>query len=213
MLADIDWVATASMATAGATLVLAVATFSSVRSANRTARAAEQSLLAGLWPILAASRHDDPAQPVFFLDDHEVDVPGGEAVAEVTDDVIYLAIAVRNVGPGLAILDRWWFIDDRIGADVPHADPEHFYHVPRDHSVPAGDLGTWQGTFRDPADPAFQDAARAITARDHITIELLYSDHLGGQRTISRFTLVPGPDGRWFPSVSRHWNLDRPDPR
>jgi hypothetical protein len=213
VLADIDWVAASSITTAGATLVLAVATFVSVRSANRIARAAEQSLLAGLWPILVASRHDDPAQSVVFLDDYKVDVPGGEAVAEVTDDVVYLALAVRNVGQGLAVLGGWWFIGDQIGPDVRHAEPEHFYHVPRDHSVPAGDLGTWQGTFRDPADPAFQLAARTITDRHHITIEMLYSDHLGGQRTISRFTLVPGPDGRWFPSVSRHWNLDRPDPR
>lgn len=213
MFADIDWVATASMTTAGATLVLAVATFSSVRSANRTARAAEQSLLAGLWPILAASRQADPAQRVVFLDDRQFDVPGGEAILEVTDDVIYLAIALRNVGKGLAILDRWWLIGDRVSADVRHADLDHFRGVTRDHSVPAGDLGTWQATFRDPADPAFHDAARAITARDHVTVELLYSDHLGRQRTISRFTLVPAADGRWFCSVSRHWNLDRPDPR
>ena len=39
-----DWVTIASLATAGGTLVLAVATFSSVRSGNRTARAAERSL-------------------------------------------------------------------------------------------------------------------------------------------------------------------------
>ena len=43
-----DWASVASLATAAGTLVLAVATFASVRSANRTARAAEQSLQAGL---------------------------------------------------------------------------------------------------------------------------------------------------------------------
>ena len=53
-----DWVTISSLATAGdrwrplatagGTLVLAVATFSSVRSANRSARVAERSLLAGL---------------------------------------------------------------------------------------------------------------------------------------------------------------------
>ena len=37
-----DWVTISSLATAGGTLVLAVATFSSVRSANRSARVAEQ---------------------------------------------------------------------------------------------------------------------------------------------------------------------------
>ena len=40
-----DWATVASLATALGTLVLAVATFSAVRSGNRTARAAELSLL------------------------------------------------------------------------------------------------------------------------------------------------------------------------
>lgn len=42
-----------ALATASGTLILSVATFGSVRSANRTARAAEQSLLVGLRPVLA----------------------------------------------------------------------------------------------------------------------------------------------------------------
>lgn len=41
------WATISSLATAGGTLVLAVATFSSVRSANRAARVAEKSLLVG----------------------------------------------------------------------------------------------------------------------------------------------------------------------
>lgn len=40
----------ASLATAGGTLVLAAATFSSKRSANRAARVSEQSLKVGLKP-------------------------------------------------------------------------------------------------------------------------------------------------------------------
>ncbi len=48
----IDWVTVSALATAGGTLVLAVATFGSVRSANRAARAAGRSLLAGLRPLL-----------------------------------------------------------------------------------------------------------------------------------------------------------------
>jgi len=49
----IDSVTVSALATAGGTLVLAVATFASVRSANRAARAAERSLLAGLRPLLS----------------------------------------------------------------------------------------------------------------------------------------------------------------
>lgn len=51
-----DWTTISSLATAGGTLVLAVATFASVRSANRAARLAEQSLLVGLRPVLMPSR-------------------------------------------------------------------------------------------------------------------------------------------------------------
>src|ERR1700692_4305776 len=62
-----DWVTISALATAGGTLVLAVATFSSVRSANRAARAAERSLLAGLRPVLLASRlQDAPHKGAFF---------------------------------------------------------------------------------------------------------------------------------------------------
>jgi hypothetical protein len=44
-------------------------------------------------------------------------------------------------------------------------------------------------------------------------MELLYSDHEGGQHAIGRFTLSPAGDSRWLCSVVRHRNLDRPDPR
>lgn len=105
-----DWVPISSLATAGGTLVLAVATFGSVRSANRAARVAEQSLLAGIRPLLMPSRAQDPPQ-------------------------------------------------------------------------------------------------------NAVTIDLLYGDHQGGQRVISRFSMQPRHDGGWLAVVSRHWNVDRPDPR
>ena len=45
-----DWVTISALATATGTLVLAVATFASVRSANRAARVAEQAFLMGQRP-------------------------------------------------------------------------------------------------------------------------------------------------------------------
>ena len=54
-----DWVTIAALATVGATIVLALATFGSVRSANRAARTAERSLLAMLRPLLVPSHLDD----------------------------------------------------------------------------------------------------------------------------------------------------------
>jgi hypothetical protein len=50
-----------------------------------------------------------------------------------------------------------------------------------------------------------------------ITIELLYGDQTGGQRAISRFSLLPHDDPAgdlvWLAAVSRHWHLDREAPR
>jgi hypothetical protein len=63
-----DWVTISSLATAGGTLVLAVATFSSVKSGTRSARLAERSLLAGVQPVLIPSREDDAPERIRFGD-------------------------------------------------------------------------------------------------------------------------------------------------
>ena len=76
MILAVDWITVSSLATAGATLVLAFATFGSVRSANRAARAAERSLLAGLRPVLMPSNVDDPPQKVGFIGQSLVHDPG-----------------------------------------------------------------------------------------------------------------------------------------
>jgi len=83
----------------------------------------------------------------------------------------------------------------------------------RDLYVAAGDVGFWQGVFRDPNDPEFLAARAAIEARERLTVDVLYGDHEGGQRVISRFGFWPREDGRWMAGVARHWNIDRSDPR
>jgi hypothetical protein len=206
------WTTVADLATAGGTLVLAVATFASVRSANRAARAAERSMLAGLRPLLLPSRLGDPPEKVGFTDDHWVHVPGGEGTAEVSDTAIYLTMAVRNVGTGLAVLDSWFAVPERLGGEAPHPDPRLFRHLTRDLYLPAGDRAFWQGAFRDPADPDFVAVAKVINARQPFTIFVLYGDGEGGQRMITRFAMLPGPD-KWLVVASRHWNLDRANPR
>jgi hypothetical protein len=208
-----DWVTISSLATAGGTLVLAAATFASVRSANRAARATEQALLVGIRPVLMASRLQDPPVKVGFQDDHWFKVDGGYAAAEVTDDAIYLAIALRNAGTGLAVLDRWDFYGVRPLGAQSYRDLGGFHRLTRDIYLSSGDVGFWQGALRDPTEPAFAEAKEAIDARRPIAIDLLYGDHEGGQRTISRFSVTPTSDGRWLATVARHWSLDRADPR
>jgi hypothetical protein len=208
-----DWTLVSSLATAGGTLVLGIATFASVRSANRAARAAEGSLLAGLRPLLVASRLQDPPVKIAFADNHWVHVDGGHGVAEVTADAVYLAMSLRNVGSGIGVLHGWMLLEERPGADVKPPSPESFRRLTRDIYVPAGDNGFWQGAFRDPSSAEFIQASRLIGAREPFWIDVLYGDFQGGQRSISLFSFMPVRDKEWLVTVGRHWNLDRPSPR
>jgi hypothetical protein len=208
-----DWVTISSLATAGGTLALAVSTFASVRSANRAARVAEQALLVGLRPLLVTSRMDDPEQKIGYADSKWVRLPGGSGVAEVGDEAIYLAISLRNVGSGIAVLDGWRFAANReLGAgELPPL--EEFRRLSRDIYVATGDVGFWQGTFRDPQSDEFQEARAAIEQRRYLTVWLLYGDHEGGQRMISQFGMTPRGDDGWIVSVARHRYVDREGPR
>jgi hypothetical protein len=209
----VDWVAVSSIATAGATLVLALATFASVRSANRAARAAERSLLAGLRPVLMPSRPEDPPQKVGFVDDRWFLVPGSGAIAEATDEAVYLAIAVRNVGSGIAVLHGWCLhAGAQIGAP-DHPPVEDFRRLTRDLYIAPREIGFWQGAFRDPAEPDFAAAHEAVAEPRRFAVDVLYGDHELGQRSITRFALTPRGEGGWLASVGRHWSVDRPGPR
>jgi hypothetical protein len=212
-----DWATISALATAGGTLVLGIATFASVRSANRAARTAERALLEGLRPLVVASRLQDPPEKVLFADLHWVRVEGGHAAVEVTDNVIYLAIALRNIGRGMAVLHGWsagGAATSNIRPD--HAPVEEFRRLTRDLYIPPGDLGYWQGAIRDPHEPLFDEIRSIVKADEGVMIEVLYGDQEGGQRAISRFGLFPHEvEGRqvWVATVSRHWHLDRAAPR
>jgi hypothetical protein len=229
------WSTIASLATALGTLILAVATFSAVRSSNLMAQVAQQQLLIQLKPVLTTSRREDPTQKVNFGDKKWVRIQGGGAVGEVEAGdgslgpdtlVVYLAIGLRNAGSGIAVLHGWRFYPEW-HRDREHAPLEEFERQNRDLYVPVGDVGFWQGAFRDPEHRWYEDGRKVIEAREPWTVDLLYGDHEGGQRTITRFTVLPvhhpaadadpdaGPDARdaWLATASRHWNIDRPDPR
>jgi hypothetical protein len=207
-----DWVTISSLATAGGTLVLAVATFASVRSANRSARVAELALQEQRRPVLVQSRLDDPDQKIMFVDRHWTHAPPGGAGLERVDGNVYVALSLRNVGAGIAVCLGWHVRSGLQGARVDHAPESDFRTQTRDLYVPAGDIGIWQGAIRDTSDAAYREVVQAIDTREPLTIDLLYSDQVGGQRTISRFTIVPaGQDEaqtRWLLSVGRHWYLD-----
>ena len=208
-----DWPTIASLATAGGTLVLAAATFASVRSANRAARTAERSLQAGLRPLLLPTRPDDPPLKILWQDRHKATLEGGRGTVEEVDGVIYLAASVRNSGAGIAVLHSWYPTVGEPSADDRPADLGQFRRLTRDLYIPAHDVGFWQGAIRDPDDRHRWEVSRAIAERQRISIDLLYGDHEGGQRTITRLTFTPFDGGVWATTIGRYWHVDGQEPR
>jgi hypothetical protein len=213
-----DWSTIASLATAGGTLVLAVATFASIRSANRSARiselsarTAERSLLAGQRPLLVNSRLQDPPQKIQYPEGTALKVDGGSASIEVTDDVVYLAVSVRNVGSGLAVL-HGWAVQVGLTTERSHPPLEDFTTQNLDIYVAPGDNGLWLSALRDPAADIFTAVTDAFKAGDPLVINLFYGDFEGGQRVITQIT-VRHANERWLAQATRHFNVDRPDPR
>ena len=216
VLASTDWATIASFATAVGTLVLAFATFASIRSANRSARVAEEAFRVGLRPVLVTSRLDDPVQKIRWMDNHWARLDGAQGIVQLIDGNIYMAISLRNAGSGLAVAVGWAVAPHVATADTPHLEPDQFRRQTRDLYIAPNDVGFWQAAIRDPADPDYAGLRKDIETSEPFTIELLYGDHEGGQRTITRFGMIPYENEKactWYPNVALHWNLDRPDPR
>jgi len=208
-----DWTTIASLATAGGTLVLALATFASVRSANRSARLAEYSMQIGIRPLLMPSRLEDVSQKIMWGDEHWAMLPGAGANVEIAEDNVYLAMSLRNAGSGIGVIHGWHLGLHDPHDPHPHAEPDEFRPQMRDLYVPGGDVGFWQAAIRHRDDPEYAALVEAVRSPRVFSIELLYTDHEGGQRTISTFAIARRGDEKWLCSVVRHWNLDRPDPR
>ena len=164
-------------------------------------------------PLLAPSRLEDPKQKIMFLEGNWVNASGGHGVVEHVDGIVYLAISLRNVGSGIAVC-QGWTVRSGSGSSLsyPTHAPEEFRLQSRDLYVPVGDIGMWQGALRNPDDSVRAAVVDAIETDQQITVELLYSDQVGLQRTISRFGLMPA-NGTWLASLSRHWYLDWDGPR
>jgi hypothetical protein len=206
-----DWVVISSLATAGGTLGLAGTTYASVRSANRAARAAEQSMLADLRPLLIESSADDPTLRVNFLDADGIAAPGGGAGVELIDGRLYVVLSLRNVGRGIGVLHGGRLSAARFGATAEHAPLEEFHLLTRDIYIPSGKIGFWQIALRDPADEQGRALLDAVE-QGSFAAEVLYGDYEGGQRVVTRFSVLR-EGGAWQLSAVRHWQIDRPDPR
>jgi hypothetical protein len=216
----------AAIGTAVGTLVLGLATFASVRSANRAARVAERSLLLGQRPILSHARPEDPPQEILYGDWRNFTLSGEEAIVEVEEGTVYLAFGVRNVGSGLALLQSYNVLTDLPAGPFLVVGPsdhglhdrgkrrfptlETFRVQQRDLYVAPGDGGYWQSALRDPEDPMRQAVVEAVGEEAKpISVDLLYADYENAQHMVSRFQLVPAGSGRWTATAVFHWNVEK----
>ena len=208
-----DWATISSLATAGGTLVLAIATYGAVRSSNRSAAVAELALRQQLRPVLVNSRFDDPEQKIMFMEGRWVRAAGSQAAVEHQEDVVYLGISLRNVGSGIGVLLGWhvWPPDDWPARGEPVGTGD-FRRQLRDLLIPAGDIGLWQGALRDSSEELHGHMVRTVGDRRPFAVDLLYADHVGAQRAITRFSISPSGDDRWLCGAVRHWLLDGDTP-
>jgi hypothetical protein len=214
------WATWAEVGTAVGTLVLAGATFSSVRSSSRTARIAERALLASQRPVLAPAGPEDPAVKVQFADGQVFVLSGGRPLAERSGGTIYLAVPLCNLGAGIAVLRAYQLQAEpaRSVADDPRGAARHrrgdtppsvssFAPQQRDLLISTGRVGFWQAALRDPQASLHAAMSEALDTAGRITVDILYGDHEGGQPTITRLVLLTDVGGAWRCDATRQWNL------
>jgi hypothetical protein len=213
------WATLADIGTAAGTLVLAGATFIAVRASARSTRIAERALLAGQRPVLVPAGLEDPAENVQFADGRVFPVGNGQALVAQDAGVVYLAIPLRNVGAGLAVL-RGYHIVGESGRQVtqdprgparhlrgdPPPQPRAFSPQQRDLLISTRRAGFWQAALREPKTRLHEEVMQAIGTRGRVTVDVLYGDHEGSQPSITRFVLLPEADS-WRCDATRYWSL------
>ena len=139
---------------------------------------------------------------VNFADDKWLRVPGSSAAGEIgggdgtmgpKDAGVYLALSLRNVGNGIAVLHGWHFHPERPSTSDEPPPLSEFRMQTRDMYIPPGDFGFWQGALRNLDDPQHDVAHKVVEGHQEWAVDLLYGDEDGGQRVIGRFRVPARP--------------------
>ena len=201
----------ASLATAGGTLVLAIATFSATRSANRSARIAERALDLNLRPVLIPAHEWDEAERVTFHDEI-VELRGGFATVEDRSGNLYFAAQLRNVGAGIGVLTSWLV---EAGNDMPLS--------AQDWRTCRTSTASWRNNGACTCRPATSGTGRARSARaTPIAATPTRSGRRSTPANASRSSCatatrtaattpspvtrsLPDENGDWLFGIGRHW--------
>lgn len=204
----------AELATAGGTLVLALATFSSIRASNRSVQVAERSLLAAQRPVLVPSREDDLLETIRFGDGVIIRLAGHGGVVELYEEKLYMALSLRNGGAGLAVIHGWHVGAGGAHPSMPMPEVSEFRAQQRDLYVPAEQTGFWQAAIRKHDDPDYERIRQAVENEERLMIDVLYGDYEGGQRAIARFGVATSRASKREEGYSeraeilRYWDLE-----
>ena len=119
-----------------------------------------------------------PVQKIMFADGHWIHAQGSEAVVEEEDGTLYLGLALRNAGAGIAVLQGWHPWTEVVRSDVGHRPAEEFRRQIRDIYVAPGDVGMWQGALHEADGDLTAELRAARSERRRLAVDLLYSDHV-----------------------------------
>jgi len=85
---------------------------------------------------------------------------------------LVLAVSLRNVGPGIAVLHGGRVFPERQRARGDHAPLDEFSLLTRDIYIPPGKIGFWQIAFRDES-PEREEMLAAVD-RGVFSVQVLY---------------------------------------
>ncbi len=119
--------------------------------------------MAGLRPLLVPSKLDDPHQKIGFVDDKWVMARAVVASPrwEKTQSTSR-SLSETSVPESLSSTAGASF---RAAGSKTHTGSLRTSRDSRATYVPVGDVGFWQGAFRDPAEPEFRGCREAIERR------------------------------------------------
>ena len=207
-------------------MVLAVATFASVRSANRAGRSAERALQVGLRPVLFASRPHETVQKIRWGDGHWAALPPAAPCWRRRRRHLHGDVAAeRGLGHRRPARVEGWTPSNaqsdtprsrRCAPERPDVHPEVAHSAsrpvictPRRATSASGRPRSARGTTRtgarswrcrDGSGPAGRPALRRPRGRP------------ADDQPLPRRP-YPGKDEEWFHAVVQHWSLDREPPR
>jgi hypothetical protein len=138
-----------------------------------------------------------------------VSVRDGGAAVEADGDVVYRALSLRNVGSGIAVLQAWQAQDGMLSAVAPPAAVDEFRSLTRDDYLAGGNVGSGGELCETPT----IRCTRSSPWPHAFSVELLYTDQVGEQRTVSGFAVLSADAGGWISAVGRHRYLDAAAPR